>query len=165
MLAPEPAASTRPLTPLPAFVPSSSINGVPEYPGWLVPSIVIGAVRLGRADSRAIVCTPEPEMLKSIMFAAGLTILAGFELVLKLAQPIAARSVPRSLESAVLVTMYEELASYAPISSVDPAFSPADPRTAPRWSVVGMVKPAMELLPASIAGLPGSRAMVLVGPP
>ena len=38
----------------------------------------------------------------------------------------------------------------------------AEPRLRPRWSVVGMPGP---LVPALMAGLPGSRAMVWVGPP
>ena len=46
-----------------------------------------------------------------------------------------------------------------------PALIPADPRTAPRWSRVGTVWPAIVLVPASMAGLPVSRAMVRVGPP
>ena len=38
-------------------------------------------------------------------------------------------------------------------------------RIRPRWSVVGIVRPVIELLPAPMAGLPGSKAMVWVGPP
>ncbi len=45
--------------------------------------------------------------------------------------------------------------SKAPMSTVPT-------RADPRWSVVGMPAP---LVPASMAGLPGSRAMVCVGPP
>ncbi len=40
------------------------------------------------------------------------------------------------------------------MSTVEPASSPASPRKAPRWSVVGMVTPEMLVLPPSMAGLP-----------
>ena len=63
--------------------------------------------------------------------------LAGLLLVLTLAQPTAVRRVPTSLESAAVVTRYDELASKAPMSSASPAFRPAGPRIAPRWSVAG----------------------------
>ena len=55
--------------------------------------------------------------------------------------------------------MVNPLDSKAPMSTV-----PLTMRGSPRWSVVtpaGM----RALLPASMAGLPGSRAMVWVGPP
>ena len=45
--------------------------------------------------------------------------------------------------------------SKAPMST-----APTRPR--PRWSVAGMPAP---LVPASMAGLPGSKGIVLVGPP
>ena len=38
-------------------------------------------------------------------------------------------------------------------------------RTLPRWSVLGTLTPAMEVLPAPMAGLPLRRAIVCVGPP
>ena len=38
-------------------------------------------------------------------------------------------------------------------------------RVTPRWSVVGMVVPEEKRVPWPMAGLPGSRAMVAVGPP
>src|SRR5439155_21469419 len=53
-------------------------------------------------------------------------------------------------------------ASNAPISQTAiPSPSPSTGRATPRWSVAGQAA----LSPASIAGLPGSRACVLVGPP
>ncbi len=58
-----------------------------------------------------------------------------------------------------VTAMVNPLDSKAPISTV-----PLTMRLNPRWSVVtpaGM----RALLPASMAGLPGSRAMVWVGPP
>src|SRR5579885_235202 len=51
------------------------------------------------------------------------------------------------------------------MSGFDPALSPAVPRSAPRWSTTGDVMPGIDELPASMAGLPASRAMVRVGPP
>src|SRR5271157_6307993 len=48
--------------------------------------------------------------------------------------------------------------SNAPMSTL-----PTRPR--PRWSVVGMVTPEIDEAPASMAGLPGRRAKVWVGPP
>ena len=68
-----------------------------------------------------------------------------------------------------LDTWYDELASYAPMSTVVPAFKPAGPRRAPRWSTVGaVIEPeatAKLKAPASIAGLPARSATVSVGPP
>ena len=53
--------------------------------------------------------------------------------------------------------------SYAPMSQVAVASpSPSNGRAAPRWSVAGG---GQSPLPASIAGLPASRACVKVGPP
>ena len=46
----EPEARASPTAPAPALAPSSSINGVPEYPGWVVPSMVTGAVTAGSAE-------------------------------------------------------------------------------------------------------------------
>ena len=40
-----PPEIVRPLTWSPAWLPSSTIRGVQRYPGWLVPSIVTGAVK------------------------------------------------------------------------------------------------------------------------
>ena len=51
------------------------------------------------------------------------------------------------------------------MSGLEPASSPAEPRRAPRWSTFDAAAPPTEVLPASIAGLPASRAMVWVGPP
>ncbi len=90
--------------------------------------------------------------------------LAELTLTLTLAQETAVSIVPTSGPPAVVVTRYDELSSKAPISGTVPASSPAGPRTAPRWSVVGIVWPLIEAIPASMAGLPASRAMVSVGP-
>ncbi len=55
------------------------------------------------------------------------------------------------------------------MSTVVPAFKPAGPRSAPRWSVAGAVIVPVGIVklkaPASIAGLPARSAMVSVGPP
>src|SRR5688572_8849210 len=58
-------------------------------------------------------------------------------------------------------------ASYAPISQIAVPFpSPSTGRATPRWSRLFTGGAAHTLLsPASIAGLPGSRAWVWVGPP
>ena len=41
--------------------PSSSIKGVLEYPGSVVPSMVSGTVIAGSGDRRSIVCGPVPK--------------------------------------------------------------------------------------------------------
>ena len=66
------------------------------------------------------------------MFGSGFVVCSGLALVLILAQPAAVRRVPTAFESVKVDTTYDELASYAPISTVDPAFSPAGPLKAPR---------------------------------
>ena len=71
--------------------------GVPENPGWLVPSIVTVLVIAGRAVAGLIVCTPEPGMSKSIVSAVDAA----------LAFRIAWRSEPGPL-SLVLVTVTVE---------------------------------------------------------
>jgi len=68
----------------------------------------------------------------TMVFGIGLAICSGLAFVLILAQPTAVRRVPTALESVAVVTSYDELASNAPISTLDPALSPAGPRTAPR---------------------------------
>ena len=120
-------------------------------PGWLYPSMVIPVLIAGRGDVGAIVhevvaaAYPGSDvgMLKSMVFGAGLLILDGFALVvLASAHRMADRNVPIASESAVIVTRYDELASYAPISTAFPALRPTGwlpggpPRWAPRWSVV-----------------------------
>ena len=55
--------------------------------------------------------------------------------------------------------MYDVPLSKAPISTAAPSM-----RRARRWSLVSPAGTS-ELSPASMAGLPGSRAMVWVGPP
>ena len=57
-----------PFAPAPAPAPSSSIKGVPEYPGCVVPSMVTGAVIAGSGDRTSIVCWPVP-MAKAIVVA------------------------------------------------------------------------------------------------
>ncbi len=47
VLSAAPAASSRPLAPEPAEVPSIWMSGVPVYPGWLIPLIVTGVVMIG----------------------------------------------------------------------------------------------------------------------
>src|SRR5262249_18096616 len=59
----------------PALVPSRSIRGTPAKPCWVLPSMMIGPVLVGRAEARLIVCTPEPEMLK-LTVSAPLWLLA-----------------------------------------------------------------------------------------
>ncbi len=95
----------------------------------------------------------------------GLLRFSGLSFELSFVQLTAARSVPTSVESTVVFTKYDELASYAPISTVEPAFSPPGPRNAPRWSTVGVDTPGIVVEPLSIAGLPPRSAMVSVGPP
>ena len=73
-----------------------------------------------------------PVMVKNTVFAAGLAILAGLALVLILAQPTPVRSVPVVSASTFVETTYDELASYAPMSTLDPAFKPPGPRRPPR---------------------------------
>ena len=69
LLPPEPAARSRLSAPVPAIVPSKSMSGTLEYPGWLVPSIKTGTVMVGSA-SRRCVWAPVP-MPKSIVLGPG----------------------------------------------------------------------------------------------
>ena len=62
-----PAVIDSPFTCAPAFVPSSSIIGVPAKSGSLVPSIITGSVIVGRALPGLMVCGPAPAMLKLIV--------------------------------------------------------------------------------------------------
>ena len=89
-----PALTSSPATPWPAPAPSSSMSGVPAYPGWVVPSIVTGSVISGRADAGEMVWTPAPGIANTMMSAPGFA----------LASRIAWRSDPAPL-SAVLVTV------------------------------------------------------------
>ena len=75
--------------------------------------VVFDSSSVPRLGERVMVCgvANASAVSKTIVFGAGLAILAGLALVLTLAQPMAARSVPTSNESAVLVTRYDELAS------------------------------------------------------
>src|SRR5271157_3926701 len=57
-----------PFTFVPALAPFSSMIGAPAKPGWEVPSRITGTVIAGSAESGLIVCTPEPGMLKSIVW-------------------------------------------------------------------------------------------------
>src|SRR5207253_1904849 len=50
----------------PVLVPSISMIGLPEKPGWVVPSIVTASVIVGSTDAGMIVCEPEP-ILKLIV--------------------------------------------------------------------------------------------------
>ena len=52
-----------------------------------------------------------PAVSKTTKLSDGLAIFAGLALVLTLAQPMPARSVPTSYESSALVTRYDELSS------------------------------------------------------
>ena len=89
-----------------------------------------GAVRL-------IVCGVENTVVEKTMVLAALPGLAGLTFTLTLAHATAVVIVPTSGPTDVVVTRYDELASYAPMSGLAPASRPAVPRRAPRWSVVG----------------------------
>src|SRR5262249_6462913 len=89
-----PPLMVNPFTPDPALLPFNSMIGVPANPGCVVPSMVTGPVMVGKADSGAMVCTPEP-MAKVIVSGPG------FALALSRVQ----RSEPMPL-SLVLVTVY-----------------------------------------------------------
>ncbi len=80
-----------PLLPAPAPAPSSSIKGVPVYPGCVVPSMVTGAVIAGSGERMSIVFWPVP-MAKAIVPPPCAS-----------AFPIASRSEPGP-ESAAVVT-------------------------------------------------------------
>ena len=86
-------AIVKPLGSGPASTPSSSIKGVLEYPGCIVPSMVTGAVIAGKAESTSIVCWPVPRA-KAIVVAPPRA----------LAYAIASRNEPTP-ESAVLDTV------------------------------------------------------------
>ena len=89
-----PAVIAKPLAPTPALVPFSSINGEPENPGCVVPSIITGSVIKGSADSGVIVCTPAPGMLKMIVFKPAQLFTSS----------IACRSDPAPLSAVVVTT-------------------------------------------------------------
>ena len=91
------ADRSSPIAPVPAFVPSIWMTGVPAEFGSVVPSIVTGCVSVGSAESRSMVCTPLPGMLKLMAFGP----LAAFELM------IAWRRLPAPL-SLMLVTVKVE---------------------------------------------------------
>ena len=94
-------ARVSPLAPEPALVPTSSINGVPVYPGWLVPSMVTDAVIAGSAESGVMTCTPVP-MLKSIVEPGA-----------ALALVIACRKEPGPLSAVVLTTNVEGIIRFS----------------------------------------------------
>src|ERR1700722_10534767 len=98
------------------------------------------SVIAGRADVGAMVWAPVPMRNRMVSVPA-----VAFALV------IAWRSEPRPL-SAVVVTL--NWYSKAPMSVLPK-------RGRPRWSLAG----ALAKLPALMAGLPGNRAIVWVGPP
>jgi hypothetical protein len=62
----------RPSAFAPAWDPFSSMMGLPVKPGWVEPSIVTGSEIVGKAVEGAIVWSPEPGMLKTIVSAPGL---------------------------------------------------------------------------------------------
>ena len=147
---PPPLADTPPEMVRPvrlAVTPDSTVKTLKSVPSALLRATVRLATPVPAIDSgvavllssrvpcvSVIVCgvAKVPAVSKMTVLGAGEATLAGLALVLTFAQPTAARRVPTSVVSAVLVTRYEELASYAPMSTVVPAFRPAGPRRAPR---------------------------------
>src|SRR5262249_1657028 len=99
----------RPLTPAPALVPFNSINGVPANPVCDVPSMMRGSVIVGRAEVGVIVWTPLP-MLKWILSVPAFrfaTVIASRS-DSKPSGPAGFASVPPSMSSLVVLTMYVE---------------------------------------------------------
>ena len=93
------ASRIRPDADEPASVPSSTMIGVPAYPGCDVPSRITGSVIAGRAVSGEIVHTPslKPGSL------AGISKVISVRLAAASAAAIAWRKLPGP-ESAVVVT-------------------------------------------------------------
>src|ERR1700728_4937856 len=91
---------TRPLAE-PAAAPFRSMSGLPEYPGWVVPSVVTGVVIAGSGDCNDIVRGPDPGISKLIVFGPGII----FECSIAYRSvPGAGRSVPGIVESSDRVT-------------------------------------------------------------
>src|SRR5262249_16770091 len=70
----------------PAPAPFSSIRGVVLKPGCVLPAMVTGPVRVGRAEVRLIVLTPEPAIL-NVMVSAPTAALAPRRAARKLPAP------------------------------------------------------------------------------
>jgi len=81
------------------LLPSSQTNGVPAYPPWLVPSIVIGPVEAGNALASSI-CTAPPPPMSNFTTSGPAT---------PFASTIASRSDPGPLSAALVKTWGEIL--------------------------------------------------------